>query len=195
MTVYVDDFRVPANVGRIYSRWSHLTADTKDELHAFASQLGLQRRWFQTCKRSQACKPAERCRHWHYDVTDPKRDEAIRLGAKPIGIREMGALTRARGDAMKAAELAATDPLIHPPHVLNPAAVGDPAQTPVVHLDPGSLTAADCERIFHAALTAGDARGAEAALLLLAVRDPGRAQALLDVTRFTLAAARDEATR
>jgi hypothetical protein len=57
-------------------------------------------------------------------------------------------------------------PLPLPPgsaRVLNADAVGDPARTPVVHHDPGSLTAADCERIFHAALTAGDARGAEAA--------------------------------
>lgn len=35
MTVYVDDFRVPARVGRINARWSHLTADTQAELHGW----------------------------------------------------------------------------------------------------------------------------------------------------------------
>lgn len=49
------------------------------------------------------------------------------------------------------------------------------------------LTAVDCERIFHAALAAGDARGVEAALTVLAVRDPHRAQLLYDTTRFGLA--------
>jgi len=38
----------------------------------------------------------------------------------------------------------------------------------------------ECERIFHAALSAGDTRGVEAALVLLAVQNPHRAQALLD---------------
>lgn len=32
MTVYVDDMRRPATVGRISARWSHLTADTREEL-------------------------------------------------------------------------------------------------------------------------------------------------------------------
>lgn len=48
------------------------------------------------------------------------------------------------------------------------------------------LTAAQCEQFFHAALSAGDARGVEAALKLLAVRDPHRAQHLLDATRLAL---------
>lgn len=56
--------------------------------------------------------------------------------------------------------------------------------------DLSALTAAHCEEIFHAALKAGDARGVEAALMLLAVRDPYRAQHLLDCTRFALDVAR-----
>jgi hypothetical protein len=48
------------------------------------------------------------------------------------------------------------------------------------------LTADQCEEIFHAALSAGDARGAEAALTVMAVRDPHRAQELLDLTRVAL---------
>lgn len=56
--------------------------------------------------------------------------------------------------------------------------------------DWSALTAGHCEDIFHAALKAGDARGVEAALMLLAVRDPHRAQVLLDITRFALDVAR-----
>lgn len=75
MTVYVDDMRVPARVGRINARWSHLMADTDEELHEFAARLGLRRSWHQ--------KPGTPISH--YDVTDSKRDEALRLGAVPIG--------------------------------------------------------------------------------------------------------------
>jgi hypothetical protein len=78
MSVYVDDARIGARVGRLSARWSHLFADTPDELHAFAARLGLRRAWFQD-------KPHGR---WHYDVTDSKRTQAIRLGATPVTWRE-----------------------------------------------------------------------------------------------------------
>ena len=97
MTVYVDDFRMPARVGRLRARWSYLTADTRDELHAFATRLGLQRGWFQDKDDGR----------WHYDVTDSKRGEAIALGATPVGIREMGEFVRARRLAERAASEAA----------------------------------------------------------------------------------------
>lgn len=45
MTVYIDDMRRPARVGRLNAVWSHLMADTDDELHAFAARLGLRRSW------------------------------------------------------------------------------------------------------------------------------------------------------
>jgi hypothetical protein len=87
MAVYVDDSGIRATVtdqatNRTYRsrRWSHLTADTKDELHAFAARLGLQRRWFQD-------KPHGL---WHYDVTEIKRTQAINLGATPISWRDRG---------------------------------------------------------------------------------------------------------
>lgn len=86
MTVYVDNFRVPARVGRITGRWSHLTADTVEELHAFAGRLGLRRSWFQDKGDGR----------WHYDVVDWRREQAIRLGAVPIDLRDMGAYIRAR---------------------------------------------------------------------------------------------------
>jgi hypothetical protein len=81
MTVYVDDLRMPATVGRLRARWSHLFTDQPDqaELHELASRIGLRRTWFQ----ATASYP-------HYDVTDTKRRQAITAGAVPITWRETG---------------------------------------------------------------------------------------------------------
>ncbi|GLH97128.1 DUF4031 domain-containing protein [Phytohabitans aurantiacus] len=97
MSVYVDNARIPARVGRISARWSHLTADTKEELHAFASRIGLRRAWFQD-KADLGGGPGV---HWHYDVTDTKRREALAAGAVPIDLRQMGEIIRGRRDALK----------------------------------------------------------------------------------------------
>jgi hypothetical protein len=75
MTVYVDDMQLSAKIGRINARWSHLLADTSEELIEFAKKLGLKEEWIQypgTWKE-------------HFDVTEPKRQKAIRLGATQIG--------------------------------------------------------------------------------------------------------------
>jgi hypothetical protein len=83
MTVYVDDWRQQARVGRINARWSHLIVAPEgdlEELHAFAAQIGLRRTWFQD-------KPWPRA---HYDVTESKRQQAIAAGATPITWREAG---------------------------------------------------------------------------------------------------------
>lgn len=95
MTVYVDDMRMPARVGRLQARWSHLMADTDEELHAFAARLGLKRSWHQ--------KPGTAISH--YDVTDSRRQEALRLGAVPIGYmsRESMDLVRRKRDQLRAA--------------------------------------------------------------------------------------------
>ena len=69
MTVYVDDAVMPWRG----QRWAHLMADTLDELHAMAAQLGIPRRAFQD-KRSGA----------HYDVTIELREQALQLGAIAI---------------------------------------------------------------------------------------------------------------
>ena len=66
MTVYVDSEEIQWR-GR---SWCHLVADSLDELHAFAAQLGLQRRWFQ-----------EGSYYPHYDVTVSIRNRALRIGA------------------------------------------------------------------------------------------------------------------
>lgn len=101
MTVYVDNFRTPATVGRIRGRWSHLTADTQDELHAFAARLGMDRKWFQEQCKTRCAPEGQPCPHWHYDVVDAGRTAAIALGAKAINLREMGALISARRAAAK----------------------------------------------------------------------------------------------
>lgn len=82
MTVYVDDMQVQADVpnGRsvVRGRWSHLTADTDEELHAFARRLGMRPEWAQYPGTPMS----------HYDVVQRKRAEAIRLGAVEITWRQ-----------------------------------------------------------------------------------------------------------
>jgi hypothetical protein len=92
VTVYVDDWRQWARVGPVEARWSHLTADSDEELHAFAARLGLRRAWFQDHHRDVT-------RH-HYDVTDAVRDEAIAAGATAVTWREGARIRRARRERL-----------------------------------------------------------------------------------------------
>jgi hypothetical protein len=102
MTVYVDNARIPVTVGRVRGRWSHLTADRPEELHQFASLIGLRRAWFQARCRYGKCPERDgACRHFHYDVTESRRDQAIAHGAQAIDIRELGDIIRARADYFK----------------------------------------------------------------------------------------------
>ena len=102
MSVYVDNYRRPATVGRVRGRWSHLTADSPAELHAFAARIGLRRSWFQARCRYGECPQVDGvCAHFHYDVVDTKRGEAIRAGARSIDIRDLGAITSARRAAYR----------------------------------------------------------------------------------------------
>lgn len=80
MAVYVDDARIRWR-GR---RWSHLIADTPEELHEAAAALGLAR------ERAQ-----DKGRTLHYDLPDPLRERAIECGvAKPVSWRELSELRR-----------------------------------------------------------------------------------------------------
>jgi hypothetical protein len=88
MAVYVDDWRQPATVGPVTARWSHLTADTTEELHTFARLIGLRRAWFQG-------HAHDRLRD-HYDVTDRLRDEAIAHGAVAVTWRQAARARRER---------------------------------------------------------------------------------------------------
>lgn len=79
--IYVDALFVGGvQVGRFgpSTEWCHMIADTEEELHAFAQEMGLRRSWFQ-------CKPGGIP---HYDLTRSRRAMAIKAGAKEINRRE-----------------------------------------------------------------------------------------------------------
>lgn len=68
MSVYVDNAQITWR-GR---KWCHLVADSISELHNFAKEIGVERRWFHR----QASYP-------HYDVTAEVRALALTRGAIP----------------------------------------------------------------------------------------------------------------
>jgi hypothetical protein len=75
VAVYVDDARIRWRG----MEWSHLVADTPDELHDAAARLGLRREWAQ-----------DKGRTLHYDLPEHLRVEAIELGvAVSITWREL----------------------------------------------------------------------------------------------------------
>lgn len=82
MTVYVDDMRMQATVPNgarsVSGRWSHLMADTEEELIEFAvGTLGMRRSWIQHPGSPDV----------HFDVVDSRRLAAIKLGAVPLPCR------------------------------------------------------------------------------------------------------------
>lgn len=85
MTVYVDNMRLHAKVGRLDARWSHLMADSDEELIEFAKSIGLRPEWIQ-----EPDKPYGP----HFDVTESKRQQAIRMGAQEVDWRDMGKLLK-----------------------------------------------------------------------------------------------------
>lgn len=100
MVVYVDEMRDWAEMSRRkslrYTRWCHMLADTRHELHSFAGQLGLQTRWFQ-----------DHPYRWHYDLTPGRRSQAVRMGAREVTFRDVAALMylrRHKGNARQVTE-------------------------------------------------------------------------------------------
>lgn len=89
MTAYVDDMRRSAVVGSTRGSWSHLFADSHDELMAFARRLRLRPEWIQH----------EGTHREHFDVTEPARQRALGMGARllsyPHGTAEFLAARRA----------------------------------------------------------------------------------------------------
>jgi hypothetical protein len=67
MTVYVDNMMMSWR-GMVMS---HMMADELEELHEMAARIGMRREWFQDEGHSIP----------HYDVSEGKRQQAIRLGA------------------------------------------------------------------------------------------------------------------
>ncbi len=71
MTLYIDPPNWPGH-GRM---WSHLVSDVSfEELHAFAARLGAPERAFDGD---------------HYDVPEASYGDAVRLGAREIGSKEL----------------------------------------------------------------------------------------------------------
>lgn len=72
MSVFVDEFMIwlPSKIPCFRKGSCHMTADNEDELHAMAKKIGLRRAWFQP-------HPI----HRHYDLTESKRNLALRAGA------------------------------------------------------------------------------------------------------------------
>ena len=91
VTVYLDDWRQPARLGPVDDRWSHLVADTEEELHAFAGRLGMRRAWYQ----DRSGRP----HHAHYDVPERARADAVALGAVEVTWRQLGRMLRDRRSA------------------------------------------------------------------------------------------------
>ena len=83
MTVYVDNFFMPAKVKNgnrfVTAKWCHMVADSREELDAMADKIGLKRSWIQY--------PGQ----WkeHYDVTESRRAAAVAAGAVEVTVREM----------------------------------------------------------------------------------------------------------
>lgn len=78
MTVYVDELSHWPGAKRPFHEGScHLTATTDDELHAFATRIGMRRAWFQEHRVAN-----------HYDLTPTRRARALRLGAVFMPARE-----------------------------------------------------------------------------------------------------------
>lgn len=90
MAVYVDDAYIPASVSNgpqtHTSQWCHLTADSTEELLAFAKLIGLRRTWIQ-----HPATPTE-----HFDLTLGKRNQAVAAGAIEITSGEAAAQVQAK---------------------------------------------------------------------------------------------------
>ena len=54
-------------------RWSHLVADSDEELHEFASRLGMRREWFQHKERRAPSSS-------HYDLPERSRQRGVGPG-------------------------------------------------------------------------------------------------------------------
>jgi Protein of unknown function (DUF4031) len=96
MPVYVDDLCIPADVengrgAKLHGKWSHLYADTHEELVAFAGQIGLRPEWIQ-----DEGTPGE-----HFDVVMTKRAKAIEKGAQAVSWRDAGLFFAERRHAME----------------------------------------------------------------------------------------------
>jgi hypothetical protein len=95
MAVMVDELRHYPDTGLPFDRWCHMSAETFDELHAFAGRLGIPRRFFQGD---------------HYDLPPRLRERAVALGAEEVATRELVLrMAGPRGDRARRRERARLD--------------------------------------------------------------------------------------
>ncbi len=85
MPCYVDTPRPYPEAGLRFTEFCHLLADSRDELHVLAGDLGIPRRFFQ-----------DHLWRWHYDLPAHLRARAVELGAREVDMHQVGALLRAR---------------------------------------------------------------------------------------------------
>ena len=66
-------------------KYGHMVADNLVELEQFAESMGIRRHFYQGVRKG----------HPHYDLTtQAKKEMAIRMGAKMVGIREIVTISR-----------------------------------------------------------------------------------------------------
>jgi hypothetical protein len=96
MSVYVDRIRthggVKGRAARLGKQWSHLFADTPEELDAFAARIGMRYEWGQ-----HRGVPGR----FHYDVTPFRRQLAIEAGAEEVDDRPMIAILKMQKNAVR----------------------------------------------------------------------------------------------
>jgi Protein of unknown function (DUF4031) len=85
VATYVDTVRDYPNAGLRHTRFCHLLADTRAELHALADALGIPRRYFQ-----------DHPWRWHYDLPEHLRVAAVEVGAVEVTMHDVGALLKRR---------------------------------------------------------------------------------------------------
>jgi hypothetical protein len=88
---YVDTVRDYPDAGLRHTRFCHLLADTRAELHTMAEALGIPSAYFQ-----------DHPWRWHHDLPEPLRARAIELGAVEITMHDVGALLKLRRAAWSA---------------------------------------------------------------------------------------------
>lgn len=74
----------------IYTDGIHLVADGIDELHEFASSIGLKREWFQDKKA-----------HPHYDIFGVIKLQALNSGAVVVDSKKIAEISRGLKKQMK----------------------------------------------------------------------------------------------
>jgi Protein of unknown function (DUF4031) len=74
--------------------WFGLTADTEQELHPLAEQVGLYRHFYHP---ATVDSPGHVPGVGHYDLDQGERDQAVAKGAQPTTVRKLGKQRRKLG--------------------------------------------------------------------------------------------------